>query len=174
MPKRRILGKSGHTAANIDLSGVNKKSILIGQKQFLWREWYKAWDKYLVVVNQKAIGQNFVIGTEPYKSWSYKQNLSVNLRYAHCRTIFFYPCLYPQLIQFQSHCRCKTIILVEILEQSIRMLKNKHSVILQWKYLYRIGPWWSSGNGRKLMFKWSWVWIPATDAEWTFIHVNFL
>ena len=42
-------------------------------------------------------------------SWSYKQDLSINLRYT----------------QFTA------LILVEILEQPIRMLKNKWSVILQ-------------------------------------------
>ena len=50
-------------------------------------------------------------------SWSYK-NLSANFRYAHLRAL----------------------LLVEILEQPMRMLKNKHSIILHWKYLYRIGP----------------------------------
>ena len=52
-------------------------------------------------------------------SWSYKQNLSKNLRYAHFRAL----------------------LLVENVEQPIRMLKNEHSVILWWKYLYRFGPW---------------------------------
>ena len=53
-----------------------------------------------------------------WRSWSYKQNLSKNLCYAHFRA--------P--------------LLVEILEQPILMLKNKHSLTLRWKYLYRIGP----------------------------------
>ena len=49
---------------------------------------------------------------------SYKQNLSVNLCYTHFRAL----------------------LLAEILEQPIRMLKNQRSVILHWKYIYRIGP----------------------------------
>ena len=52
------------------------------------------------------------------RSWSYKQNLSINLCYAHFRAL----------------------LLVAILEQPIRMLRNKCSIILCWKYLYRIGP----------------------------------
>ena len=52
------------------------------------------------------------------RSWSYKQNLSINLCYAHFRAL----------------------LLVEILEQPIRMLKNECSVILHQNFLYRIGP----------------------------------
>ena len=47
------------------------------------------------------------------QSWSYKQILSVNLRYAHLRAL----------------------LLIAILEQPMRMLKIKHCINLCWKYL---------------------------------------
>ena len=53
-----------------------------------------------------------------FRSWSYKQFFSVNLRHTHFRPL----------------------LLVEILKQPIRMLKNKRSVNLQRKYLYTFGP----------------------------------
>ena len=34
----------------------------------------------------------------------------------------------------------RALLLVEILEQPIRILKNERSIILCWKYLFRIGP----------------------------------
>ena len=51
--------------------------------------------------------------------WSFKQNLSLNLRYTHFIAL----------------------LLVEILEQTIKILKNELSIILRWQYVYRIGPW---------------------------------
>ena len=55
-----------------------------------------------------------------WKNWSlsYKQNLSVKLCYAHFRVL----------------------LLVEILEQPIRLLKKEHSIFFCLQYLYRIGP----------------------------------
>ena len=44
---------------------------------------------------------------------------SINLRYPHFRAL----------------------LLVEILEQPIRMLINERSLILCWKYLFKTGPW---------------------------------
>ena len=87
-------------------------------------------------------------GREPW-SWSYKQNLSVNLCYAHFRPL----------------------LLVEILDQPIRMLKNEHSIILCLKYLYRAWPR-PSGYGWWLMFNRLWVWILALHTGWTFGHFS--
>ena len=52
------------------------------------------------------------------RSWFYKQNMSIILCYSH----------FGALILFQ------------FLEKPIKALKNEHSVILCWNYLYRIGP----------------------------------
>ena len=98
---------------------------------------YSEWDKVFLCLTLWSV-------VSKVWSWSYKQNLSVNLFYAHFRAI----------------------LLVEILEQPIRMLKNQLSIILCWKNLYRIEPW-SSGYGRQLMFERSWVWIPVPYTGWT-------
>ena len=97
---------------------------------------YSEWDKVFLCLTLWSV-------VSKVWSWSYKQNLSVNLFYAHFRAI----------------------LLVEILEQPIRMLKNQLSIILCWKNLYRIEPW-SSGYGRQLMFERSWVWIPVMYTGW--------
>ena len=61
----------------------------------------------------------FYFSTRISSGQSYKQNLSINLRSTHFRTLLVF----------------------EIFDQPIRMLKNECSIILQWNYVYRIVPW---------------------------------
>ena len=89
----------------------------------------------LLLTNQRALIQHSIVTLGTLKnydigcsSWSCKQNLSLNLCYTHFRAL----------------------LLVEILEQPIRMLKNQHSVIWCWKYLHRIGP------SSVIVFTWCW------------------
>ena len=87
-------------------------------EEFMWLFFYFYQSNYIISAKHNSATPKFVYDIGSW-SWSYEQNMSINLCYTHFRALF----------------------LVEILEQPIRMLKNEHSVIWRWKYLNRIGPW---------------------------------
>ena len=87
-------------------------------EEFMWLFFYFYQSNYIISAKHNSATPKFVYDIGSW-SWSYEQNMSINLCYTHFRALF----------------------LVEILEQPIRMLKNVRSIILFWKYLYRTGPW---------------------------------
>ena len=53
-----------------------------------------------------------------------------------------------------------------------KVLPNRKRFLQFYKFVKRVELQWSGGEGRRLVFKRSWVQIPVLDSGWTLLHIN--
>ena len=71
----------------------------------------------------------------------------------------------PNLLKSYQSCKAR-----HIWSHWSKVLPRGHQIVrIHWS-----GWWepWSSGCGKRLVFKWSWVWIPVPYTGWTFFHIH--